>query len=114
MPQSQARTVIHLLRWNTMFGPFRARLITLSSPQGVALDPAGNIFIADSGSQRVRKVDASTGVITTVVGTTLGYSGNGGPAAQAQLHDPWGLFFDASGNLYIADSFNAVIRKVTP
>jgi sugar lactone lactonase YvrE len=91
-----------------------ATMAQLSLPQGVALDPAGNIFIADSGSQRVRKVDASTGVITTVVGTTLGYSGNGGPAAQAQLHDPWGLFFDASGNLYIADSFNAVIRKVTP
>jgi hypothetical protein len=62
----------------------------------------------------VRKVDASTGVITTVVGTTTGYSGDGGSAAKAQLHNPWGLFFDASGNLYIADSDNGVIRKVTP
>jgi sugar lactone lactonase YvrE len=86
----------------------------LSSPQGVVLDSAGNIFIADSNNQRVRKVDASTGVITTVAGTTLGYSGNGGSAAQAQLHNPWGLCFDASGNLYIADSDNAVVRKATP
>jgi sugar lactone lactonase YvrE len=86
----------------------------LSSPQGVVLDSAGNIFIADSNNQRVRKVDASTRVITTVAGTTLGYSGNGGSAAQAQLHNPWGLCFDASGNLYIADSDNAVVRKATP
>jgi streptogramin lyase len=86
----------------------------LSSPQGVVLDSAGNIFIADSNNQRVRKVDASTGVITTVAGTTLGYSGNGGSAARAQLHNPWGLCFDASGNLYIADSDNAVVRKATP
>jgi trimeric autotransporter adhesin len=86
----------------------------LSSPQGVALDSAGNIFIADSNNQRVRKVDASTGVITTLAGTTLGYSGDGGSAAQAQFHNPWGLFVDASGDLYIADSDNAVVRKVTP
>jgi hypothetical protein len=91
-----------------------ATMAQLSSPQGVVLDPAGNIFIADSNNQRVRKVDASTGVITTVVGTTTGYSGDGGSAAKAQLHNPWGLFFDASGNLYIADSDNGVIRKVTP
>ncbi len=81
---------------------------------GVALDAAGNIFIADGGSNRVRKVTVSTGIITTVVGTTEGYSGDGGPAADAQLHAPKGLFFDASGNLYIADTYNSVVRKVTP
>ena len=91
-----------------------ATVAQLSGPQGVVLDTAGNIFVADSNNQRVRKVDASSGVITTVAGTTTGYSGNGGPAAQAQLHNPWGLFFDASGNLYIADSDNGVVRKVTP
>ncbi len=91
-----------------------ATMAQLSLPEGVVLDPAGNIFIADSDNQRVRKVDASTGVITTVAGTTTGYSGDGGSAAQAELHNPWGLFFDAFGNLYIADSDNGVIRKVTP
>ena len=86
----------------------------LSFPQGVALDAAGNIFIADSNNQRVREVNASTGIITTVAGTTTGYSGDGGPATQAQLHNPWGLFFDASGNLYVADAGNGVVRKVRP
>lgn len=86
----------------------------LAQPQGVVLDAAGNLFIADSNNQRVREVAASTGIITTVVGTTVGYSGDGGPALGAQLHNPEGLFFDASGNLYIADSYNSVIRKVTP
>lgn len=84
------------------------------SAGGVALDAAGNIFIADGGNNRVRKVAVSTGTITTVVGTTLGYSGDGGPAAAAQLHNPEGLFFDASGNLYIADTYNSAVRKVTP
>ena len=87
-----------------------ATMAQLSYPQGVVLDPAG-IFIADSDNQRVRKVDASTGVITTVAGTTTGYSGDGGPAAQAQLHNPWGRSSTHLGNLYIADSDNGVIRK---
>jgi trimeric autotransporter adhesin len=86
----------------------------LAQPQGVALDAAGNIFIADSNNGRVRKVTASTGIITTVVGSRIGYSGDGGPSNRARMHNPEGLFFDASGNLYIADSYNSVVRKVTP
>jgi trimeric autotransporter adhesin len=86
----------------------------LAEPQGVVLDAAGNIFISDGGHQRVRKVTASSGIITTVAGTDVGYSGDGGPAADAQLHNPEGLFFDASGDLYIADAYNSVVRKVTP
>jgi trimeric autotransporter adhesin len=81
---------------------------------GVALDASGNIFIADSGNNRVRKITVSTGIITTVAGTTQGYSGDGGPAAAAQLHAPTGLFFDASGDQYIADTYNSAVRKVTP
>jgi hypothetical protein len=91
-----------------------ATLAQLSAPQGVAVDAAGDIFIADSNNQRVRKVNASTWVITTVVGSTVGYSGDGGTATQARMHNPWGLSFDTSGNLYIADSYNGVVRKVSP
>jgi sugar lactone lactonase YvrE len=86
----------------------------LSDPQGVVVDADGNIFIADSGNHRVRKVTASTGIITTVVGSKIGYSGDGGASNRARLHNPEGLFFDAAGNLYIADSYNSVVRKVTP
>jgi sugar lactone lactonase YvrE len=86
----------------------------LAEPQGVVVDTAGDIFISDTNNQRVRKVTASTRTITTVVGTTTGYSGDGGPTSRARLHNPEALFFDASGNLYIADSYNGVVRKVTP
>lgn len=86
----------------------------LALPQGVALDAAGNIFIAESGNGRVRKVTASTRIITTVVGSKIGYSGDEGASDRAKLHNPEGLFFDGAGNLYIADSYNSVVRKVTP
>ncbi|HET9849570.1 MAG TPA: IPT/TIG domain-containing protein, partial [Candidatus Dormibacteraeota bacterium] len=81
-------------------------------PQGVAVDGSGNIFIAD-GSNRVRKVDASTGIISTFAGTGVGgFSGDTGPANQAQLFEVSGLAFDANGNLFIADSGNNRIRRV--
>jgi uncharacterized protein (TIGR03437 family) len=84
----------------------------LHGPYGVAADSAGNLYIADSGNQRVRKV--SKGVITTVAGNgTLGYTGDNGPATAAQLNTPYGVAVDSAGNLYIADSGNNVIRKVT-
>ena len=86
----------------------------LGSPSGVAVDSSGNIYIADQQNNRIRKVDTS-GVITTVAGNgTAGYSGDGGPATSAELDDPSGVAVDASGNLYIADSLNSVIRKVSP
>lgn len=85
----------------------------LNSPSDVALDTAGNLFIADSGNNAVRRVDAKTGVITTVAGSgTSGYSGDGGPAIAAALFGPGGVFVDAGGNLYIADTRNSVIRRV--
>jgi sugar lactone lactonase YvrE len=75
-----------------------------SSSEAIALDAAGNLYIADGGNARVRKVD-SKGIITTIAGTgEPGYSGDGGPATAAQLSRPAGLAFDAAGALYIADS----------
>ncbi len=89
-----------------------ANAAQLYAPQGVAVDGSGNLYIADSGNNCIRKVDAA-GIISTVAGTgTRGYNGDGGPATTAQLNGPLGVAVDAAGNLYIADSDNARIRKV--
>ena len=89
----------------------------LDGPTGVALDPEGNVYIADGtadGHNRVRRVAAATGIITTVAGNgSQGYSGDGGPATRAQLSSLGGLAADASDNLYIADNFNHRIRMVS-
>lgn len=87
---------------------------SLSAPAGIALDKAGNLYIAEPTAGRVRKVDTS-GNISTVAGTgTVGYSGDGGPATSAQILPPIGLAIDAKGNLYIAESGAGVphVRKV--
>jgi RHS repeat-associated protein len=83
----------------------------LNWPWGVAIDNSGNLYIADGFNNRIRKVDPS-GIITTVAGTgTPGFSGDGGPATQAQFDTPCGIAVDALGNLYISD-YNSRIRKV--
>ena len=85
----------------------------LNQPSDVALDGAGNIYIADYGNDRVRMVSPVGGTITTVAGNGAeGYAGNGGAATSAELDVPAGLALDGAGNLYIADLFNNVIRKV--
>ena len=87
---------------------------TLSLPTDVQIDSAGNLYIADYYNQVVREVSASTGVITTIAGTgTQGYSGDGGPAISATLGNPINLAVDPTGNIYISDSGNNLIRKVT-
>ena len=86
----------------------------LNLPIGVAVDSSGNVYIADFGNSRVRKVSASGATIGTVAGNgSTGYSGDGGPAVKAQLNGPQGVAVDAAGNLYIADTENNAIREVT-
>jgi sugar lactone lactonase YvrE len=85
----------------------------LNLPEGVAVDSAGNLYIADEGNNVIRKITAATGVITTVAGNgTCGYAGDGGPATSGQLCGPAYVSVDSAGNFYIADMNNNVIRKV--
>jgi sugar lactone lactonase YvrE len=80
----------------------------------VTVDSAGNIFIADTTNERIRKVSVSNGTITTVAGNgNQGSSGDGGPATSASLSVPYGMAADSAGNLYIADTDNSRIRKVS-
>jgi secreted PhoX family phosphatase len=86
----------------------------LDEPESVAVDAPGNLFIADSNDQRIRKVNAN-GIITTVAGNgTSGFAGDGGSATNARLNDPYGVAVDASGNLFVADDGNDRIRRIAP
>ncbi len=84
----------------------------LTAPTGIAVDIFGNLYIADL-SQRVLRMDAVTGIITTIAGNgTQGFSGDGGPAVNAQLSNSWGVFINGNGNLFIADNSNNRVREV--
>jgi sugar lactone lactonase YvrE len=85
----------------------------LNSPKGLATDPLGNLFIADSGNHRIRKINLQTGIIRTVAGTgQAGFNGDGQSASLAQLNEPRSVALDQSGNLFIADARNDRIRRV--
>lgn len=90
-----------------------ATAATLNSPEGIVVDAAGNLYIADTGNNAIRRVNAATGIITTFAGTgTAGFTGDGAAATLARLNGPYGLALDANGNLYIADSGNNRVREV--
>ena len=85
----------------------------LDLPNSVAKDSSGNVYIADSANNRIREISAA-GVVSTVAGTGVqGYFGDGGAAAAAMLNQPQAVALDSSGNLYIYDSGNSRIRKVS-
>ncbi len=91
-----------------------ATLARMSSPRQIALDSIGNLYIADSFNNRIRKVTLA-GMISTVAGNGKGgFAGDGGPATAAALASPMGVAADRFGNLFISDSRNNRIRKVTP
>ena len=86
----------------SLYGPYRA-----------AVDPFGNVAIAETSGSRVRTVNVTTHIIMTVAGTGVGgFTGDGGPATSAEIKTPYGLVFDAVGNMYITDYGNARIRMV--
>ncbi len=90
-----------------------ATAATLSEPFMAELDGAGNLFIAEAQNHCVRRLDAVTGILSTVAGSgALGYSGDGGPATAATMNQPYALQVDGNGDLYIVDRLNAAIRKV--
>ncbi len=89
----------------------QATAAQLNVPVGVFVDGSGTVTIADTGNQRIRQINASTGVISSIAGG--GNGGDGGPALSATLAGPYGVAEDASGNIYVVDQFNNRVRKVT-
>ena len=94
------------------FGP--AAQAQLNVPASVALDVAGNLYIADSGNNRIRKISAKTSIVTTIAGNSgESISGDQGPADKAGLYGPYTLALDSQGSLLIADVFHNRVRKVS-
>ena len=91
-----------------------AILAELNQPRGIYVDSSDNIYIADTKNHIIRKVDGTTNIITKFAGTagSSGSSGDGGPAVNARLNEPRGIYKDSSDNIYIADTKNHIIRKV--
>ena len=86
----------------------------LNMPATVCLDNAGNLYVTDGSNQRIRKVTAATGIISTIAGTGVsGYSGDGGLATAAQLKDPYGLVVDSNGDILWSEFGNSIVRKLT-
>jgi sugar lactone lactonase YvrE len=106
--------VVSTFAGNTTGGFFNATgtAASFSGMQGIAFDAAGNLYVADSGNQVIRKV-TSAGVVTTFAGTG-GTGSDNGPAASATFNSPTGVAIDAAGNFYVADFGNKMIRKITP
>lgn len=92
-------------------GPAAAAL--LNGPFDLAFDAAGNLYFSDTFNQRIRRVDAQSGVISSVAGNgDKGYSGDGGPASAAALDEPYGIVVDRAGNIFVADRLNRRVRRI--
>ncbi len=85
----------------------------LNNPFDLAFDPAGNLCFSDTYNHCIRRIDARTGVISTIAGNgESGFSGDGGPAKQARMNQPYGIVIDRSGNIYVADRLNGRVRRI--
>ncbi len=85
----------------------------IQAPRGICVDGAGNVIFSDYGNNRIRKITASTGIITTLCGSSSpGYGGDGGQSTLASVNYPWGVAVDEAGNIYIADQLNNRVRKI--
>ena len=92
-------------------GPAKAAL--LNGPFDIAFDAAGNLYFTDTFNNRIRRVDAQSGVISTLAGNgEAGYAGDGGPATAASLNEPYGIVLDRAGNIFIADRLNRRVRRI--
>ncbi len=86
---------------------------TLNGPFDIGFDPAGNLYFSDTFNHRIRRVDAASGIVTTVAGRgEAGCSGDGGPAVEARFNEPYGIAVDRSGNIYVADRHNHSVRRI--
>ena len=87
----------------------------LNDPENIAVDTAGNVYISDVLNYRNRRIDANTGIISTIAGTGIkGFSGDGGPALRAQISTPSGIAIDGAGQIYFGDQANHPIRVLVP
>lgn len=84
----------------------------LDSPNGVAVDLQGNILVSDQDNHRIRKIDLTTGIITTIAGGEEGFAGDGGPAVNAQFNEPTGIIVDKRGDIFISDNENHRVRRI--
>ena len=89
-----------------------ATAANIQTPRGITLDLYGNVIFSDYGNNRIRKINMTTGIITTLTGGATGFSGDGGPATAASTNYPWAVATDEAGNVYFSDYLNCRIRKI--